>query len=108
MGLDQIYEQNNKLIKGCGGANGLLNKINYSAQTHWETCSPEFVRIIFEFEDCLAQNEILAEPSTKHHEDNQPFHKRFSSDVNQLIKYITVNPFMQDYLTKLNNNKKNR
>ena len=36
MGLDQIYEQNNKLIKGCGGAR--------------ETCSPEFDPIIVEFE----------------------------------------------------------
>ena len=28
MGLDQIPEQNNKLIKGCGGASDLLNKVD--------------------------------------------------------------------------------
>ena len=50
MGLDQIYEQNNKLIKGCGGASDLLNKGKDSALIRWETCSPEFDPIIVEFE----------------------------------------------------------
>ena len=50
MGLDQIYEQNNKLIKGCGGASDLLNKEKDSALIRWETCSPEFDPIIVEFE----------------------------------------------------------
>ena len=30
---------------------------------------------------------------------------QFSSKVTRLIKCITVNPFMQDHLTKLNNKK---
>ena len=85
MGLDQIHEQNNKLIKGCGGESDLLNKVDDSALIHSETCSPEIARVILEFEDCLDRNEILAESSTKHNESSQPFHERFSSDVNQLI-----------------------
>ena len=44
--LNEIHEQNNKLIKGCEGASGLLNKVNGSALIHWETCSPEIVREI--------------------------------------------------------------
>ena len=64
MGLDQIHEQNNKLIKGCGGAIDLLSKIDDSAHILWETCSPEIARVIFRFKDCLDQNEILAESST--------------------------------------------
>ena len=68
MGSDQIHEQNNKLIKGCGGASDLLNKADDSALICWETCSPKIARVILEFEDCLDRNEILAELSTKHHE----------------------------------------
>ena len=105
LGLDQIHEQNNKLLKGGGGASDLLNKVDDSALIRWETCSSEVGRVMLEFEDCLDRNEILAESSTKHNEGSQPFHERFSSNVNRIIKYITVNPFMQDHLTKLNNNK---
>ena len=43
--------------------------------------------------------------STKHHEDSQPLHEIYSSDINRLIKCITLNPFLQDHLTKLNNKK---
>ena len=103
MGLNQIHEQNNKLFKGCGGASGLLNKVDDSALIRWKTCSPEIFYVILEFEDCLDQNEIFAESSNNHHEDRQPFHERFSSDINRLNKCITLNPFMQDQLTKLNN-----
>ena len=39
MDLNQIYEQNNKLIKGCGGASDLLNKVSDSAFVYWETFS---------------------------------------------------------------------
>ena len=64
MGLDQIHEQNNKLIKECGGASDLRSKVDDSALILWETCSPEIARAIFRFKDCLDQNEILAESST--------------------------------------------
>ena len=40
--------------------------------------------------------------SNKHHEDSLHFHERFYSDVSRLVKCITVIPFMQDHLTKLN------
>ena len=49
MGLDQIHEQNNKLVKGCEEANDLLNKVDDSAQT----CSPEIARVILDFDGCL-------------------------------------------------------
>ena len=103
MGLDQIHEQNNKIIKGAGGASDLLNKVDDSALLRWEVCSPELARVILEFEDCLDRNEFPAESNTKHHEDNEPFHKRFAADVNRLNKCISVNPFTQHNLTKLNN-----
>ena len=93
MGLDQIHEQNNKVIKGAGGASDLLNKEDDSALLRWEVCSPELARVILEFEDCLDRNEIPADSSTKHHEDNESFNQRFSSDVSRLVKSIAVNPF---------------
>ena len=100
MELDQIHEQNNKIIKGAGGASNLLNKEDDSALLRWEVCSPEFARVILEIEDCLDRNDIPAESSNKHHEDNESFNQRFSSDVSRLVKCITVNPFTQDHLTK--------
>ena len=105
MGLDQIHEQNNKVIKGAGGASDLLNKHDDSALLRWEVCSPELARIVLEFEDCLDRNEIPAELTTKHHEDNESFNRRFSSDVIRLVKSIPVNPFTQTNLSKLNNPK---
>ena len=103
--LNQIYEQNNKLIKGCGGASDLLNKVDDSAPILWETCSPEIARVILEFKDCRDRNEVLAKSSDKQHQDSFYFHERFSFDVNRLIKCTTVNQFIQDHLTKLNNKK---
>ena len=38
----------------------------------------------------MIRNEILAESSTKHHEDSQPFYERFSSNFNRLIKYVAT------------------
>ena len=105
MGLDRIHEQNNKVIKGAGGASDLLNKEDYSALLRWVVCSPELARVILEFKNCLDWNDIPAESSNKNQEDNKSFNQRFSSDVNRLVKCITVNPFTQDHLTKLNNPK---
>ena len=105
MGLDQIHEQNNKVIKGAGGASDLLNREDDSALLQWEVCSPELARVILEFEDCLDRNDIPAESKTKHHEDNESFNQRFSCDVSRLVKSIAANPFTKDDLTKLNNPK---
>ena len=64
--MDQIHEQNNKIIKGAGGASDLLNKEDDSALLRWEVCSPELARVILEFEDCLDRNDIPAASSNKH------------------------------------------
>ena len=48
--LDQVHEQNNKVIKGQGGAASVLNSQNDSALIRWETCGPEVARIVSEFE----------------------------------------------------------
>ena len=40
MAIDQIHEQNNKVIKGVSGATHLLNKIADSAFSRWELSLP--------------------------------------------------------------------
>ena len=102
MGLDQIHEQNNKIIKGSGGASDLLNKEEGSALFRWEVCSLELACEIQEFEDCLDRNDFVADSISKHHEDNDSFNQRFTSDINKLVNSIPVNPFNKTSLTKLN------
>ena len=45
MALDQVHEQNNKIIKGVGVTTSLLNTQDESALIRWETCGPEVARI---------------------------------------------------------------
>ena len=85
MGLDQIHERNNKLIKGCRGASDLLNKSEDSALIPWETYSPNIARVILDFKDCLDRNAILAESSNKHHEDSLPFYERLFTKLHKKI-----------------------
>ena len=51
MAFDQVHEQNNKIIKGLGGASQLLNPVDDSALNRWEICGPEVARIVSEFEE---------------------------------------------------------
>ena len=105
IGLDQVHEQNNAVIKGSGGATDLLNKADESALLCWELCNPELGRLFLEFEDsidCNAQVEILDE---KHHEDNDNFRKNFVSDVKALCKGFAMNPFLEEKLKRINNSK---
>ena len=82
MGMDQIHEPNNKIIKGAGGASDLLNKEDGSALLRCKVCSPELAHVILKFEDCLDCRDIPDESSNKHHENHESFNQRFSSDVN--------------------------
>ena len=56
IGLDQVHEQNNAVIKGSGGATDLLNKVDESALVRWEVCNPELSRLLLEFEDAISYN----------------------------------------------------
>ena len=50
MGIDQAHEQNNRVIKGMGGATSVLNKDDESGLAWWEPCLLELVMIINEYE----------------------------------------------------------
>ena len=65
MGLDQVHEQNNAVIKGCGGATDLVNKIDDSALIRWETYGPDIARLLLEFENAVDHLGLDAENITR-------------------------------------------
>ena len=103
MGIDQAHEQNNRVIKGMGGATSVLNKDDESGLAWWEPCLLELVMIINEYES-TPKVELDFEP-LKHHEDNEDFQNQFSVHVSQLQTSILTNPFKLNKLTVLNNRK---
>ncbi len=105
IGLDQVHEQNNAVIKGSGGATDLLNKVDESALLRWEVCNPELARLLLEFEDAMDCNAQVETLDAKHHEDNDNFRKQFSADVKALCKGFAMNPFLEDKLKRVNNSK---
>ena len=100
--LDQVHEQNNKVIKGVGGASQLLNRSDESALIRWETCGPDVARIVSEFEDLIADYSY-SNTNSKHHEDTPTFREHFINDVKILYKSSVENPFEFKDLTMLNN-----
>lgn len=48
MAIDQVHKQNNAVVKGEGGAVGLMD--NPAALTCWMMTGPEILRIASEFE----------------------------------------------------------
>ena len=102
MALGQVHEQNNKIIKGVGGATSLLNTQDESALIRWETCGPEVVRIVSEFKDSL-YNQDASSSAAKHHEDNEKFRQKFNRDVESFYQAIPCNPFKMPSLSTINN-----
>ena len=92
MNLDQVHQQNNKVIKSTGGATDLANKRDDSSLIRWETCASDIARIITEFEESegkpLAKNALL----TKHDKDNDIFCKNFEFDIKTLSRGLPINP----------------
>ena len=50
MGLDQIHEQKNGVMKGMGGATSSLNKADESSLARWGLCVHELASIVSEYE----------------------------------------------------------
>ena len=104
MALDQVHEQNNKVIKGQGGATSFLNLQDDSALIRWETCGPEVARIVSEFEEQMKANDSSNSASDlSHHEDTEHFRIDFCNDVHSLYKAIPCNPFEHYALCSMNN-----
>ena len=98
MALDQVHEQNNKIIKGVGGATSLLNTQDESALIRWETCGPEVARIVLEFQDSLYKQDASSS-AAKNHED----YEKFNRDVESVYQAIPCNPFEMASLSTINN-----
>ena len=100
--LDQVHEQNNKVIKGSGGSTHLLNRTDESCLIRWETVGSDSARIVCEFEDSI--DEIgTKEGIRKHHEDAEVFQDRFQADVRKVYSGMSCNPFKLNKLTAINN-----
>ena len=99
--IDQAHEQNNAVIKGAGGAVGLISQDMDAALRRWEIADPEVVRLLNEYEKC---HRIGPEIDIgKHHEDYPAFQKMFFADMNNLFDCFNdiCNPFEEDELIVL-------
>ena len=81
--LDQAHEQINLIIKGVGGAVGLLSKDMDSALTRWKVAGPEVGRLLEEYEGLF--NITSNENKGKHHEDYTEFQKTFFNNTQKLF-----------------------
>lgn len=93
--VDQAHEQNNALVKGDGGAVGLLE--NPAALRRWMISGPEIARIIAEFE---AGTAIITDEKidpAKHHEETEGVQISFAKDVKALVCVMEEmgNPFLE-------------
>ena len=77
MALDQLHEQNNKVVKGVSGATSLINRQDDSALIRWELCGPELSRLLDEFEAGYKVDDEL----DTHHECNTTFQVDFFNDA---------------------------
>ena len=104
MPFDQVHEQNNKIIKGTGGASNFPNQQDDSALLRWEMCGPEIARMVSEFEDSAKANTTSDESNaSRHHEDNESFRAAFVKDVITVYENIICNPFTLEKLTSISN-----
>ena len=87
--IGQAHKQNNKIVKGSGGAVGLTE--NPTAFRKWMVAGPEQARIIQEFEDTY----MTADTNDKHHDEGQSAQKSFRDQVSGLVDVIREmgNPF---------------
>ena len=100
MGLDQLHEQNNKVIKGVSGATNLLNRNDESALNRWALSAPDLSQMIGEFEEMFQGH---SDNVKKHHESSPTFQQDFYRDVMKVKQNFINNPFELNELTVVNN-----
>ena len=90
--IDQAHDQNNKIIKGDGGAIGLTE--DPSALRRWMVAGPEISRILEEFDQSYGNVSV----DTRHHEETEANQRNFLEHVRQMTNAIEEqgNPFMED------------
>ena len=72
MGLDQIHEQNNAVMKGMGGATPSLNKADESSLVRCGLCIHKLASIVSEYQ--FEENNMNSPHEAQgHHEDSVAF-----------------------------------
>ena len=104
MAVDQVHEQNNRIIKEAGGAANFLNLNDESALVRWETTGAELALRVGSFEENLPQANSSDHAKSKHHhhEESPAFQKRFDSDVKTMYNAMHQNPFEYEKAAKFN------
>ena len=96
--IDQAHEQNNKVVKGDGGAVGFLQ--NPKALLRWMVAGSKLARVIGEFEDnCLdGGTGKTTRSNLKHHEHTASAQVKFATEVGALVQVLEDmgNPFMEE------------
>ena len=93
---DHLHEQNNKIIKGDGGAIGIFG--NETALLKWMVGGPEISRMVHEFEQTVGSSGDSHSPC--HHEVSKHFQSRFIGHVSKVVLSLREdgNPFAEQEL----------
>ena len=96
--IDQAHEQNNKVVKGNGGAVGLLQ--NQKVLLRWMVAGPQLARVIGEFEDnCLnGGTGKTTRTNLKHHEHTPSAQVKFATEIGALVQVLQDmgNPLLEE------------
>ena len=96
--FDQAHEQENKIVKGSGGAVGLTE--NPVAFRRWMLSGPEMSRLLKQFEEeYLPDDDTEIPENFQHHEQGLSTQKTFQRQVVSLSDTIRRmgNPFLDDF-----------
>ena len=95
--IDQAHEQNNKIVKGDGGAIGLTE--SSSQLLRWMVAGPEISRIIDEFKlsEELMKKRHGEGPNARHHEQMSSVQVTFQNQVKSLCSVFEemINPYLE-------------
>ena len=104
--VDQLHEQNNKVIEGKSGATSVINRKDKLALNRWTLTGPELAEIISPLENEYKPNDQPL-PSTKvQHECSKAFQTDFYNGVQGLGRNFVSNPFLLENLTIINDTSK--
>lgn len=96
--IDQAHEQNNKVVKGDGGAIGLTE--NACQLLRWMVCGPEVSRLINEFKSSeeLTKKKQSEGSDLRHHQQIIGVQATFQKQVKALCAIIEDmgNPFLKE------------
>ena len=96
--FDQAHEQDNKIVKGSGGAVGLTE--NPVAFRRWMLSGPEMARLLKQFEEeYLTDYDVENTETSHHHEHGMASQKTFQRQVGSLCGTMIRmgNPFLNDF-----------